>query len=166
MRNFNFVDNIVKDVLSNKSNISRNITMGGTFIARTSGIVSGVEMFIQVLEKMNRLNKVYHIKSSQDLVNRGDSLVSIRGNASDVLAIRELGENLLSSICSVSTTVSKYLQEIKDLDVNVLVCENGISGIGEYYDKAVIDGGGNILYKDTMYLSYLVWMNLTCLEME
>ena len=56
MKNTNLIDNIVKDIATKKTNISNKITFGGTFIAKTSGIVSGIEMFIQVLEKMNTHN--------------------------------------------------------------------------------------------------------------
>ena len=133
---FNFVDHIVKELKNNKPSIENNFNAGGTFVSKTSGIISGVEVFIQILEKINRDNKIYHIKDSKDLVNRGDSLVSIRGNASDIMNIKTLGENLLSSICSVSTTMFKYLQEIKDLECDVFVFENNILGIGEYYDAA------------------------------
>lgn len=154
---FNFVDHIVKELKNNKPSIENNFNVGGTFVSKTSGIISGVEVFIQILEKINRDNKIYHIKDSKDLVNRGDSLVSIRGNASDIMNIKTLGENLLSSICSVSTTMFKYLQEIKDLECDVFVFENNILGIGEYYDAAVEDAGGHVLKVSNAYLPYLVW---------
>jgi hypothetical protein len=125
----NIVDYLTKEIKSSKNNLNDTFNIGGTFVSKTSGIISGVEIFIQILEKINRENKIYHIKDSKDLVNRGDSIVSIRSNSNDIIRIKTLGENLLSSLSSVSTTMSKYLQEIKDLECDVYVFQNITSNI-------------------------------------
>ena len=153
----NIVDYLTKEIKSSKNNLNDTFNIGGTFVSKTSGIISGVEIFIQILEKINRENKIYHIKDSKDLVNRGDSIVSIRSNSNDIISIKTLGENLLSSLSSVSTTMSKYLQEIKDLECDVYVFQNITSNIGELYDAAVEDGGGKVLYTNKNYLPYLIW---------
>lgn len=153
----NIVDYLTKEIKSSKNNLNDTFNIGGTFVSKTSGIISGVEIFIQILEKINRENKIYHIKDSKDLVNRGDSIVSIRSNSNDIIGIKTLGENLLSSLSSVSTTMSKYLQEIKDLECDVYVFQNITSNIGELYDAAVEDGGGKVLYTNKYYLPYLIW---------
>lgn len=153
----NIVDYLTKEIKSSKNNLNDTFNIGGTFVSKTSGIISGVEIFIQILEKINRENKIYHIKDSKDLVNRGDSIVSIRSNSNYIIRIKNLGENLLSSLSSVSTTMSKYLQEIKDLECDVYVFQNITSNIGELYDAAVEDGGGKVLYTNKNYLPYLIW---------
>lgn len=155
----NIVDYLVKEVKNNKTNANESFHIGGTFVSKTSGIVSGVETLIQVFEKINRENKVYHIKDSKNLVNRGDSIVSVRSNSNDIINIKSLGENLLSALSSVSTTMSKYLQEIKDLECDVYIFQNIIPIIGELYDVAVEDGGGKVLYTNKSYLPYLIWSN-------
>ena len=155
----NIVDYLTKEVKNNKINVINSFNIGGTFVSKTSGIVSGVETFIQVLEKLNRENKVFHIKDSKDLVNRGDSIVSVRSNSSDIINIKTLGETLLSTLSSVSTTMSKYLQEIKDLECDIYVFQNITSNIGELYDAAIEDGGGKVLYTNRCYLPYLIWSN-------
>jgi nicotinate-nucleotide pyrophosphorylase len=155
----NIVDYLTKEIKSSKNNLNDTFNIGGTFVSKTSGIISGVEICIQILEKINRENKIYHIKDSKDLVNRGDSIVSIRSNSNDIIRIKTLGENLLSSLSSVSTTMSKYLQEIKDLECDIYVFQNITSNIGELYDAAIEDGGGKVLYANRCYLPYLIWSN-------
>lgn len=155
----NIVDYLVKELKSNKTNGIDTFNIGGTFVCKTSGIVSGIEILIQVFEKINRENKVYHIKESKNLVNRGDSLVSVRTNSNDIINIKTLGETLLSTLCSVSTTMSKYLQEIKDLDCDVFVFQNNIPTIGELCDIAVEDAGGKVLNTNKFYFPYIIWSN-------
>ena len=89
----NIADYLVKELKSNKTNGIDTFNIGGTFVCKTSGILSGIEILIQVFEKINRENKVYHIKESKNLVNRGDSLVSVRTNSNDIINIKKRRKN-------------------------------------------------------------------------
>lgn len=150
-----FVDEIV--IKNNDQLKISKHEIGGTFVAKSNGIVSGISLVADILQKQSSKNVIYHIKEDGDMMHRGDSLLSVRGPYDEIVKIKEVCQNLLADLSGVSTSLLKYIQEIKDLNTRILFFENTLPGYGEHYNLAIINAGGQIINRRTGYLDVNIW---------
>ena len=150
-----FVDEVI--TATNTKNKNSKHSSGGIFVVKSRGIASGINLVAEILKKNNPKNILYVIKKDGDFINRGDGLISVRGNYNDIIKVKDTCQNLFSLTCGVSSTILKYLNEIRDLDVKLLFQENMIPGIGEYWNEAIINSGCSIINHKDVYLDKNIW---------
>ena len=120
-----FVDEVI--TATNTKNKNSKHSSGGIFVVKSRGIASGINLVAEIFKKNNPKNILYVIKKDGDFINRGDGLISVRGNYNDIIKVKDTCQNLFSLTCGVSSTILKYLNEIRDLDVKLLFQENSSS---------------------------------------
>lgn len=114
----------------------------GNFFAKTSGIVSGVDVAKQIFEVVNPNLKVNIIKNNGEYVNRGDVILSVKGKLIDILKCQKLVVNFLQLLSGVSTIVSKFVEELNGLNCKILANQKGLPIINSLYYQAFENGGG------------------------
>ncbi len=152
-----FVDEIASVI--NKKEPNFKYQSGGLFISKSSGIASGIELISEILKKQNPKNTLFINIKDGDLIKRGDVLLSVRGNYHDILKMKDSCLNLFSLLCGLSSSLLKYQNEIKDLKCQILFKENVIPGIGEYFNKAVLNAKSTIINHNILYLDNSIWDN-------
>ncbi len=150
-----FVDEIASTINKKEPNVKYQ--SGGLFVAKSSGIAAGIELVSEILKKQNPKNALFNNIKDGDLIRRGDVLLSVRGNYHDILKMKDSCLNLFSLLCGVSSSILKYQNEIKDLKCQILFKENVIPGIGEYFNKAVLNTKSAIINHNTLYFDINIW---------
>ena len=81
-------------------------------IPRVAGVCAGLVTTPWVLDEMDAdLQVELHIRDGQPLVP-GEPILSLEGNARDLLTCERLVLNLLCRLCGVATLTSKYVKEL------------------------------------------------------
>ena len=114
----------------------------GNFFAKTSGVVSGVDVVKQIFEVVNPNLKVNIIKNNGEYVNRGDVIISVKGKLIDILKCQKLVVNFLQLLSGVSTIVNKFAEELDGLNCKILANQKGLPIINSLYYQAFENGGG------------------------
>ena len=114
----------------------------GNFFAKTSGVISGVDVAKQIFEVVNPNLKVNIIKNNGEYVNRGDVILSVKGKLIDILKCQKLVVNFLQLLSGVSTIVSKFAEELNGLNCKILANQKGLPIINSLYYQAFENGGG------------------------
>ena len=150
-----FIDETTTNI--SKKEPSVKYQSGGIFVSKSTGIASGIELITDILKKQNPKNTLYITKNDGDLIKRGDVLLSIRGNYNDILKAKDTCLFLFSYLLGVSSSIQKFQNEIKDLKCQLLFKENVIPGIGEYFNKAVLNTKSKLIEHNTLYLDNNIW---------
>ena len=114
----------------------------GNFFAKTSGVVSGVDVVKQIFEVVNPNLRVNIIKNNGEYVNRGDVIISVKGKLIDILKCQKLVVNFLQLLSGVSTIVNKFAEELDGLNCKILANQKGLPIINSLYYQAFENGGG------------------------
>lgn len=150
-----FIDEIINE--NNFKNNRIKIPTGGIFVSKSRGIASGINLIADIFKKQNSKNTLYLVKEDGDLIKRGDVLLSVRGSYGELMMMKNVCHDLFSELCGVSSTILKFQEEIKDLNVELLFFENTICGIGSYYNEAVLNAKGKIIDHQIAYLDASIW---------
>lgn len=150
-----FIDEII--IENNLSNNKIKIPTGGLFVSKSRGIASGITLIADILKKQNPKNTLYLVKEDGDLIKNGDVLLSVRGDYSELVMVKNVCQNLFSELCGVSSTILKFQEEIKDLNVELLFFEHRIPGIGFYYNEAIKNAKGKIIDHQIAYFDASIW---------
>ena len=130
------IDKYISSVINNKQEIS------GNFFVKNSGIISGIDVIVEIYKAINPSIKVNILKNNGEYVNRGDVILTVKGKAIDILKSKQLVLNFLQQLSGISTIVDKFSSEIKDLPCSILANYKGIPVNSDLYLKSFENGGG------------------------
>jgi nicotinate-nucleotide pyrophosphorylase (carboxylating) len=117
------------------------------FIARTTGVVSGVKIAQYIFKKTNSKIGFKILKDDGNYVNRGDVVCVMSGPINEILKVSNLALNFVRYMSGIATLVSKYKMEISDLETQLLYSGHSAPGLESFAELAFIDGGG-VLYEE------------------
>jgi len=144
--------------------IPEDFIVSAKIIAKSEGIISGLSE-IEILYKDILKISTNSLKRDGDVVQPGDIILKLKGNARDILLGERTGLNLLTHMSAISNTTKKYIKIINDSGKNVKIActRKTLPGLRIFEKKAVELGGGAdthrfnlddmILLKDT-HLNY------------
>ncbi len=92
----------------------------GNFIARATGVVSGIDVVEAIFKKVNKKIEFGVLRNNGSFVNRGDVIAYVRGPLRDILRAERVALNFLQHLCGVASLVSKYVQELKGTKCRVI----------------------------------------------
>ena len=87
----------------------------GNFIARATGVVSGIDVVEAIFKKVNKKIEFGVLRNNGSFVNRGDVIAYVRGPLRDILRAERVALNFLQHLCGVASLVSKYVQELNEI---------------------------------------------------
>ena len=131
-------DYLVKHLISPKSEIT------GSFIAKATGVVSGVTLAMSILKKIAPSIRYNIVKEDGKHVNRGDVIVTIRGKAGDVIKSYRIAQNFMERLSGISSSINKYVLELSGYTTKVVLKRSTTPGYRELENEAVQNGGGEM----------------------
>ena len=134
-------DSYQNDITSNNI-IDPNKIQNANFIARATGVVSGIEVVQSVFKLINK--KIEFIPSKKDgsFVNRGDVIAYVKGPVIDILRAERVALNFLQRLSGVATLVSKYVIELKGTNCKIIDTRDTMPLFRNLERQAFVHGGG------------------------
>jgi len=118
----------------------KNITV--TMNARENGILAGIDVAIEVFKIVDeKLNLKLHTKDGDNL-KTGQPILSITGNARNILTAERTALNFLSYLSGVASETARYVDTIKHTKAKILDTRKTLPGYRILQKHAVRMGGG------------------------
>ncbi len=125
------------DITSN-SVIGENEEVSAHIVSKDDGILAGINIAKQLFES-KRVKVPFHLRDG-NAIKKGDLLMSLYGNARDILLVERTALNLLMRMSGVASAANKY---VKLVDGKVIIAGTRKTqpAIGKF-DKMALNIGG------------------------
>ncbi len=134
-------DHYLNDITSNYL-IDASKIAGGNFIAKATGVVSGLEVVETIFKLINKKIEFGVLRPDGSFVNRGDVIAFVRGPVRDILRGERVALNFLQRLSGVATLVSKYVQELKGTNCKLIDTRDTLPLFRNLERNAFVHGGG------------------------
>jgi len=111
-------------------------------IARENGVICGVDIFRDVMRKVDKNLKVTIIKKDGSLIKKDDLVISITGNLAAILTAERVALNFLAMLSGVATTTYNYVRKVKGTKAKILDTRKTTPGMRLIEKYAVRMGRG------------------------
>lgn len=132
----NYVD-IATDYLIDEESLSQ-----GTFIAKASGVIAGIEVAARVFELLDKQAEITLLCKDGDRVAKGDVLARVRGRTHYLLKGERVALNLLSHMCGIATATSECVRLVEGTKATIAETRKTLPGLRALQKYAVVAGGG------------------------
>lgn len=122
--------------------VDKQQTLSGNFIAKATGVVSGIDVAKEVFRIINPKIEFGILRKNGTPVNRGDVIAYVKGNMRDILRGERVALNFLQRMSGIAGTTYKFVQEIKGTNCKILDTRKTTPLLREFERQAVRDGGG------------------------
>ena len=127
--------------VTSTATISADAKLQAEFVARESGVVAGVEMAQAVLTEVG-VASIEVLVQEGALVNAGDVLIRVSGNARAILLAERTALNFLGHLSGIATLTNKWVSAIAGTNCEVRDTRKTTPGWRELEKFAVRMGGG------------------------
>jgi nicotinate-nucleotide pyrophosphorylase (carboxylating) len=127
--------------VTSTATISANAELRAEFVARESGVVAGIEMAQAVLTEVG-VAGIEVLVQDGALVNAGDVLIRVSGNARAILLAERTALNFLGHLSGIATLTNKWVKAIAGTNCEVRDTRKTTPGWRELEKFAVRMGGG------------------------
>ena len=121
------------------------------FIARTTGVVSGVDVVQLFYKKLSPKISFKILKENGKFVNRGDVICVISGPIYEILRGEQISINIIRYMSGIASAVAKYNIELTSLDTKLLFSGHASPGLEMLAEQAFLDGGGFLREENKNY---------------
>ncbi len=122
--------------------VSKDKMLTGSFIVKTTGVVSGIDVAKEVFKQINPRIKMEILKANGTFVNRGDVIATIEGPMRDILRGERVALNFLQRMSGIAATTAKFVQELAGTNCKILDTRKTAPLLRVFERQAVRDGGG------------------------
>lgn len=110
-------------------------------ISKEEGIIAGVEVAKAIFSEFE-LNYSSH-KSDGDIISPGDTIISIEGNARNLLTVERTALNLMMRMSGIATLTSKMLEKVRKVNDKVIIASTRKTTPGiQFFEKSAVKLGG------------------------
>lgn len=127
--------------VTSTATISADTDLQAEFVARESGVVAGIEMAQAVLTEAG-VTGIEVLVQEGALVNAGDVLIKVSGNARAILLAERTALNFLGHLSGIATLTNKWVHAIAGTNCEVRDTRKTTPGWRELEKFAVRMGGG------------------------
>ena len=129
------------DITSNLC-IDSNMMAEAIFLAKNTGIISGIEVVKEVFRQVDENALVdFQVKNGQR-VNKGDVIGQVKGTARSLLAGERVALNFLQHLSGIATKTAIFKDMAKDSDVKIVDTRKTTPNLRVLEKEAVRHGGG------------------------
>lgn len=127
--------------VTSTATISADAQLQAEIVARESGVVAGIEMAQAVLTEVG-VRGIEVLVQEGALVNAGDVLIRVSGNARAILLAERTALNFLGHLSGIATLTNKWVKAIAGTNCEVRDTRKTTPGWRELEKFAVRMGGG------------------------
>jgi nicotinate-nucleotide pyrophosphorylase (carboxylating) len=123
--------------------VSQDRQTEGLFIAKEEGVVCGLPVLKRVYETLDASIKIECIANEGDLVQKGDVIARISGNAQNILTGERMALNFLQRLSGIATRTRWAVREIAGTKAVITDTRKTTPGLRLLEKYAVRIGGGS-----------------------
>jgi len=127
--------------ITSVATIAADAQLQADFVARESGVVVGIEMAKAVLNEAG-VDGIEAFIQDGALVNSGDVLIRVSGNARAILLAERTALNFLGHLSGIATLTSQWVKATADTNCKIRDTRKTTPGWRELEKFAVAMGGG------------------------
>jgi nicotinate-nucleotide pyrophosphorylase (carboxylating) len=113
-----------------------------TVTAKSSGILSGIKPALMTFDIVDSANIIRSLKNDGDKFEPGDIILDIEGFNQTVLTSERIALNFLGRLSGIATFTSKFVEQIKGTECQILDTRKTTPGWRLLEKEAVVYGGG------------------------
>ncbi len=111
-------------------------------IAKQDGVLAGIDVAIKVFHTIDSDLKIIIYKKDGDWVIKGDDILKIEGNTSNILKAERVALNFLQRLSGIATQTRTYVNELDGLNTKLLDTRKTTPLLRNLEKYAVKIGGG------------------------
>ena len=128
--------------ITTDSLIPESLDGTASIISKSTGIVSGLAISIEVFRVISPSVNVKSIITDGAIIENGDEIAQITGPLSGILKGERLALNFLQRLSGIATETSRYVAAIKGTNARIIDTRKTTPGLREFEKFAVSVGGG------------------------
>jgi nicotinate-nucleotide pyrophosphorylase (carboxylating) len=154
-KSFDFTDvqSLIHRAMAEDTGISGDITSNAligvdhkamaVMRARRGGVVSGINVAIDVFKAASPSLKIKRYVKNGDKVSKNSILLTVHGPARSILLAERTALNFISHLSGIASLARQYVDAIKGTEAKILDTRKTTPGLRFLEKQAVIHGGGN-----------------------
>ncbi len=111
-------------------------------VAKSTGVLSGLEIFIEVFSRIDPANELKPIISDGDKFKPGDKIIEMHGFNNTLLMSERVALNFMAHLSGVATMTNHFVEKIKHTNCAILDTRKTMPGMRLLEKQAVLHGGG------------------------
>jgi nicotinate-nucleotide pyrophosphorylase (carboxylating) len=124
------------------STVPARSVLQGTFIAKESGIIAGLEVVLETLRYLDpRIKFTAHV-SDGERITKGTVLATVRGNGRAILVAERTALNFFQRMSGIATTTRSYVDAVRSTKAIIVDTRKTAPGLRLLDKMAVRIGGG------------------------
>lgn len=128
------------DITSNAL-IDKDYNVSGQIISKDTGIAAGMDIVYDLFD--NKGVEVTKLVEDGTLINKGDVLFELLGNARDILLLERTALNISMRMSGVATSTYNIIKKVQDINPNIRIAgTRKTSPAFAKFDKEAISIGG------------------------
>lgn len=135
-------EDAVENDITTLNLLDSTILGSGNFIARATGVLSGVDVASAVFKLVNKKIEFKALRTDGQYVNRGDVIAYVRGPMRDILRAERVALNFMQRLSGIASITNKYVMEVRGTNCKIIDTRETTPLLRVLERQAVIDGGG------------------------
>jgi len=127
----------------------------GELVARSPGIVAGLEVAAFVFERIDPEVVFEAIASDGDRVDAWATLATVEGRASSILAAERTALNLLGRMSGVATETARLVEAVEGTEASISDTRKTMPGL-RVLDKHAVTVGGGVNHRMGLYDAVMI----------
>lgn len=123
--------------------IPQSLKMGAIFLAKSDGVLAGIEVARRVFLKLDHEIKFRTFIDDGSTIKKGDIIAKVEGKARAILTGERTALNFLQRLSGVATLTSQFVAKVRDLPVMIIDTRKTTPGYRLLEKYAVQMGGGH-----------------------
>ena len=142
-----FIKNAIREDIgpgdySSQASIDKNALGKAELIMKDSGVIAGIEVAREVFACVNKDLKFTTVKKDGDLVQEGELIFSVEGQAQSILSAERLALNILQRMSGIATKTADLIKQIAHTNCQILDTRKTTPNFRMFEKWAVYMGGG------------------------
>jgi nicotinate-nucleotide pyrophosphorylase (carboxylating) len=122
--------------------VPENQQASARIIARERAIVAGIDVAADVFRRVDASLRPETLRGDGALVDSGESVLEVRGNARSILTAERVALNFLQRLSGIATLTHQFVEAVGDNRAKILDTRKTTPGLRKLEKAAVVAGGG------------------------